>query len=160
MVDAVDIPVLGAGGFHDGRGLVAALAFGAAGVAMGTRFLLTRESTVPDHVKARYLSASVTDTVVTRAIDGVPQRVVRTRLVERLEAGSRPLAFVRAAENALKLRRVTNTSLVQLLREGAAMRRSSEMSLAQVAMAANARCSPGRRWSRDGSTPASCRRAR
>ena len=47
---AVDIPVLGAGGFMDGRGLVAALAWGAAGIAMGTRFLLTRESTVPDPV--------------------------------------------------------------------------------------------------------------
>ena len=51
MVDAVDIPVLGAGGFSDGRGLVAALAWGAAGIAMGTRFLLTKERTVPDAVK-------------------------------------------------------------------------------------------------------------
>ena len=41
VVDAVDIPVIGAGGFFDGRGLVAALAYGAAGIAMGTRFLLT-----------------------------------------------------------------------------------------------------------------------
>ena len=49
VVDAVgtEIPVLGAGGFHDGRGLVAALAFGADGIAMGTRFLLTQESHVP-----------------------------------------------------------------------------------------------------------------
>jgi NAD(P)H-dependent flavin oxidoreductase YrpB (nitropropane dioxygenase family) len=138
VAGAVDIPVLGAGGFHDGRGLVAALAFGADGVAMGTRFLLTRESTVPDQVKARYLSASLTDTVVTRAIDGVPQRVIRTGLVERLERGPRPLALVRAAGNALKLRRVTGTSLPQLVREGAGMRRSGEMTLAQVAMAANA----------------------
>ncbi len=81
----VDVPVLGAGGFYDGRGLVAALAWGAAGVAMGTRFLLTRESTVPDEVKARYLAAALTDTVVTRAIDGFPQRVIRTPLVDHLE---------------------------------------------------------------------------
>ena len=73
VVDAVDIPVLAAGGFHDGRGLVAALAYGAAGVAMGTRFLLSAESTVPDAVKRRYLEASVTDTVVTK------QRRRRTR---------------------------------------------------------------------------------
>ena len=46
-VDAVDVPVIAAGGFRDGRGLVAALAWGAAGIAMGTRFLLTRESPVP-----------------------------------------------------------------------------------------------------------------
>ena len=44
VVDAVDIPVIGAGGFFDGRGLVAALAYGAAGIAMGTRFLLTTDS--------------------------------------------------------------------------------------------------------------------
>lgn len=48
VVDAVDIPVIAAGGFFDGRGLVAALAYGACGVAMGTRFLLTSDSPVPD----------------------------------------------------------------------------------------------------------------
>ncbi len=56
VVDAVDVPVVAAGGFFDGRGLVAALAYGAAGVAMGTRFLLTKESTVPDDVKGIYLA--------------------------------------------------------------------------------------------------------
>ena len=45
--DAVDVPVVAAGGFRDGRGLVAALAFGAEGVAMGTRFLMTSESPLP-----------------------------------------------------------------------------------------------------------------
>ena len=49
-------PILAAGGFRDGRGLVAALAFGAAGIAMGTRFLLTAESPVPKAVTTdRYL---------------------------------------------------------------------------------------------------------
>src|SRR5581483_11100309 len=78
----VDVPVLGAGGFCDGRGLVAALAYGASGIAMGTRFLLTRESTVPDAVKQIYLGTPVTGTVVTRSIDGKPQRVIRTQVVE------------------------------------------------------------------------------
>jgi NAD(P)H-dependent flavin oxidoreductase YrpB (nitropropane dioxygenase family) len=50
-VDRVRVPVIAAGGFRDGRGLVAALAFGAAGVAMGTRFLLTAESPVPEATK-------------------------------------------------------------------------------------------------------------
>ena len=54
---AVDIPVIAAGGFFDGRGLVAALAWGAAGIAMGTRFLLTSDSPVPDAVKRMYLKA-------------------------------------------------------------------------------------------------------
>ena len=56
---AEDIPVVAAGGFFDGRGLAAALSYGAAGVAMGTRFLLTSDSTVPDAVKRRYLEAGV-----------------------------------------------------------------------------------------------------
>jgi NAD(P)H-dependent flavin oxidoreductase YrpB (nitropropane dioxygenase family) len=135
---AVDIPVLGAGGFMDGRGLVAALAWGAAGIAMGTRFLLTRESTVPDHVKARYLEAAVTDTVVTRAVDGMPQRVIRTPLVDRLERSRGPAALARSLGSALRLRRLTETGLVELVREGLAMRRSADLTLAQVAMAANA----------------------
>ena len=134
----VDRPVLGAGGFHDGRGLVAALAWGAAGVAMGTRFLLTKESTVPDDVKARYLAAALTDTIVTRAIDGAPQRVIRTELVERLERRSGPTAVVRAVANALRLRRLTQTAFSDLVREGVAMKRNGDLTWAQVAMAANA----------------------
>src|SRR6478609_5374317 len=63
VLDAVDIPVVAAGGFYDGRGLAAALAYGAAGVAMGTRFLLTSDSTVPDAVKQRYLEAGLDGTV-------------------------------------------------------------------------------------------------
>ena len=62
VVDAVDIPVIAAGGFFDGRGLVAALAYGASGIAMGTRFLLTRDSQVPQSVKDVYLSKTVNDT--------------------------------------------------------------------------------------------------
>ena len=57
VVSAVTIPVVAAGGFRDGAGLVAALAYGAAGIAMGTRFLLTRESPVTDEAKRIYLAA-------------------------------------------------------------------------------------------------------
>src|ERR1700755_1392539 len=70
VVDAVDIPVVGAGGFFDGRGLVAALSYGAPGIAMGTRFLLTSDSTVPDAVKQVYLASSADGTVVTTQVDG------------------------------------------------------------------------------------------
>ena len=138
VCDAVELPVLGAGGFKDGRGLVAALAWGAAGVAMGTRFLLTRESTVPDAVKAQYLAAAVTDTVVTRAVDGVPQRVIRTPLVDRLESSFAPTAALRSLGSALALRRLTDTSLGSLVREGLNMRRRSGLGWGQTMMAANA----------------------
>ena len=82
---AVDIPVIAAGGFFDGRGLVAALAYGAAGIAMGTRFLLTSDSPVADEVKQVYLAAGLDGTVVTTRVDGVPHRVLRTTMVDRLE---------------------------------------------------------------------------
>lgn len=137
VLDAVDIPVLAAGGITDGRGLAAALAMGAAGVAMGTRFLLSAESEVPAAVKAVYHETSVTGTVRTSAIDGVPQRVIRSAMVDELER-ARLSAFPRAARNALRFRRLTGTSLRALLREGVTMRRNQGLSWAQVALAANA----------------------
>jgi NAD(P)H-dependent flavin oxidoreductase YrpB (nitropropane dioxygenase family) len=135
---AVDIPVVGAGGFFDGRGLVAALAWGASGIAMGTRFLLTRESTVPDAVKKQYLETQVTGTVVTKAIDGYPQRVIRTPFVDTLERSGGVLALAHAAKHAWQFRSLTGTSLIALLREGFAMKKAGELTYGQMAMAANA----------------------
>ncbi len=138
VVDAVDVPVLAAGGFTDGRGLTAALAWGAAGVAMGTRFLLTKESTVPDTVKDVYVGTPVTGTVVTKRIDGYPQRVIRTGVVEHLEHSGRLTALPRALRNALAFRKLTGTSLRALVREGLAMKRKEGLTWSQVAMGANA----------------------
>ena len=135
---AVDIPVVGAGGFRDGRGLVAALAFGGAGIAMGTRFLLTKESQVPDHVKQIYLDTKANGTVVTKAVDGYPQRVIRTLLIDQLEKANPLTRFPRAALNALSLMKVTGTSLPELIEEGLAMKQNQELTWAQLAMAANA----------------------
>jgi NAD(P)H-dependent flavin oxidoreductase YrpB (nitropropane dioxygenase family) len=137
VIDAVDIPVIAAGGFHDGRGLAAALAWGADGVAMGTRFLLTSDSKVPEQVKQIYLGTPVTGTVVSRAIDGAPQRVIRTRMVDDLES-SRLTRLPRAVLNALRFRRLTGTSRRDLLREGLAMKKRQDLTWSQLAMAANA----------------------
>jgi NAD(P)H-dependent flavin oxidoreductase YrpB (nitropropane dioxygenase family) len=137
IVDAVDIPVIAAGGFFDGRGLVAALAFGAAGIAMGTRFLLTSDSPVADVVKRTYLASDVTGTVVTRAIDGVPHRVLRTPLVDRLDRAGRVSGLVRSARSAAAFRGLSGLSWPDLIRQGRAMRRGSELSWSQVLMAAN-----------------------
>jgi NAD(P)H-dependent flavin oxidoreductase YrpB (nitropropane dioxygenase family) len=94
---AVDLPVIAAGGFFDGRGLIAALAWGAAGIAMGTRFLLTSDSPVPDAVKQLYLRAGLDGTVVTTRADGVPHRVLRTRMVDQLEGVGDAGGLLRAA---------------------------------------------------------------
>jgi NAD(P)H-dependent flavin oxidoreductase YrpB (nitropropane dioxygenase family) len=137
VVDALDVPVIAAGGFFDGRGLVAALAYGASGVAMGTRFLLTQESTVPDAVKRFYLDRSVAETVVTTQVDGVPHRVLRTPLVERLERMGALTSLPRAVRNAFAFRRLTGTSWRAIVREGLAMKRAQDLSWSQVVMAAN-----------------------
>jgi len=136
--DAVDVPVVAAGGFRDGRGLVAALAFGAQGIAMGTRFLLTKESPVPETTTDRYLAAGVDDVLVTDRIDGLPQRVLANELVRRLEGASGPALLWRAFGSALALRRETGASLPELLRAGLAMRRHERLTRSQVLMAANA----------------------
>src|SRR3990170_1346201 len=140
VVDTVAgrVPVIAAGGFFDGRGLVAALAYGADAIAMGTRFLLTSDSSVPQAVKDFYLGKSVTDTVVTVQVDGVPHRVLRTELVDRLESGrGKALALPRAALNAWRFRKLTGNSLRSMLHEGRAMRTSMDLSWAQMVMAAN-----------------------
>jgi NAD(P)H-dependent flavin oxidoreductase YrpB (nitropropane dioxygenase family) len=140
VVDAVGdrVLVIAAGGFFSGRGLVAALAYGAAGVAMGTRFLLSAESRVPDAVKALYLGTPVTGTVVTTKVDGAPQRVVRTDLVDHLESQSWLRSMPRSLRSAWRFRTETGASMRSLLREGRAMKHGNELTWSQVVMAANA----------------------
>ena len=87
-VDAVGIPVLGAGSIVDGRGLAAALAFGAQGVWMGTRFVASHEARAAQDYKKRIAEIREEDTVVTRCYSGKPMRVIRNAYVEECE--SRP----------------------------------------------------------------------
>jgi len=135
------VPVLGAGGFFDGRGLAAAIAWGADGVAMGTRFLLTKESKVPDVVKRRYFEATLADSVVSRALDGQPMRVLRNEAFAEAEQAasgvSRGRRLVSAARNAATVRRMTGQSWTQLAREGFALRSREGLTLEQVSRAAD-----------------------
>lgn len=136
VLDTVQVPVIAAGGFGDGRGLVAALAYGAVGIAMGTRFLLTRESPVPEATKAAYLRAGTDDIVVTTKLDGIPQRMVRTRLMDRIEK-SGPLAmWLRAFESGLAMKRQSGASWLDLLRSARGMTAHGAMPLKQAIMAA------------------------
>ncbi|MFJ1970686.1 NAD(P)H-dependent flavin oxidoreductase [Streptomyces sp. NPDC087903] len=137
VVDAVRIPVVAAGGFFDGRGLVAALAYGAAGVAMGTRFLLTSDSTVPDAVKARYLAATVKDVTVTTAVDGLPHRMLRTELVDALEHSGRARALFQALRRAAGYRKLSGTSWRRMIRDGRALKHGKDLAWSQVLLAAN-----------------------
>ena len=103
VVDAVgDVPVVAAGGIADGRGLVAALALGAAGVMIGSRFLLAEEANTHSVYRAALVSAGVQDTVHTTAFDGgwpdAPHRVLRNSTVRRWEAAGSPPAGARPGE--------------------------------------------------------------
>ena len=137
VLDGTGIPVVAAGGFFDGRGLAAALSYGAAGVAMGTRFLLTSDSTVPDEVKKRYLEAALDGTVVSTRVDGMPHRVLRTSLVEKLESGSRMRGFSAAVLNAARFKKMSAMTWASMIRDGLAMRHGKDLTWSQVLMAAN-----------------------
>ena len=116
VLDSVDVPVIAAGGFADGRGLAAALAWGAAGIAMGTRFLMTAESPVPEATMARYLNAGADDITVTDKVDGIPQRMIRNAALARIERGGRLSRFRRAIATGLALKKQTGASLGELFR--------------------------------------------
>ena len=75
-VKSVKIPTVAAGGFYDGKGLVAALALGAEGVAMGTRFAVTQESPIPPEIKRKYLEARSVDAAMNSVWDGLMLRAI------------------------------------------------------------------------------------
>ena len=138
VVDAVDIPVIAAGGFRDGRGLVAALAYGAAGIAMGTRFLLTSDSTVPDAVKARYLAATVKDVTVTTggrrpAAPDAAHRAGRRPGARGPHEGAGP----GGPRSAAGFRKLSGLTWSPMVRDGLAMKHGKDLSWSQVLLAAN-----------------------
>lgn len=137
VVAAVDIPVIAAGGFHDGRGLAAALAYGAAGVGMGTRFLLTSDSAVPEEIKQRYLGFGLDGTVVTTKADGMPHRLLRTEYVNGLEQHSGLSRLLPTLRRSLEFKKMSGLSWPAFLKDGWAMKKATGRSWAQMSLAAN-----------------------
>lgn len=141
VVDAVagKVPVIAAGGFKDGRGLVAALSWGADGIAMGTRFLMSKESPTPEQTKARYVSCNnPSDIIVSKAMDGLPQRMIMNQMLAELERAGTAKKLVIALRNGLKFRKFTGASIFSLLQSALAMSKSGDISPAQAIMSANA----------------------
>ncbi len=139
VLDAVKVPVVAAGGFCDGRGLAAALAYGASGIAMGTRFLMTKESPVPMATLERYLAVRDTDRIrVSYAVDGMPQRMIDNPFLERLERAGRIRRLGIALSSALRWKARTGMTMAQMVSTALKALREDEMSVAQTLMAANA----------------------
>jgi nitronate monooxygenase len=91
VVDAVRVPVIAAGGIADGRGLVASLALGAQGVMLGTRFVATRESAVPEFRKKAVLEAESDATTITQSVTGLWARYLRNTFVTEYDASGAPV---------------------------------------------------------------------
>jgi NAD(P)H-dependent flavin oxidoreductase YrpB (nitropropane dioxygenase family) len=139
VLDAVQVPVVAAGGFGDGRGLAAALAYGAQGIAMGTRFLMTKESPVPPQTKERYVKASVDDIFVTSKLDGLPQRMIRNAFTARLEKAGMLSMWTNALSAAWRMKQLTGASTGDMIKSARGMMgHGSDTSFAQALMGATA----------------------
>jgi NAD(P)H-dependent flavin oxidoreductase YrpB (nitropropane dioxygenase family) len=88
-------------------------------------------------VKDLYRSKTVTDTIVTTQVDGVPHRVLRTDLTERLDRSGPLTRLPRALRNAARFKKLSGLRWRDMLLEGRAMRRSQDLAWSQVLMAAN-----------------------
>ncbi|HPO18190.1 MAG TPA: nitronate monooxygenase [Rubrivivax sp.] len=139
VVDAVKVPVVAAGGFYDGRGLVAALAYGAQGIAMGTRFLMTSDSGVPAVTLERYVKAKDAERIrVSHLVDGMPQRMLENEYLAMLEKAS-PFKRLRIAiTSALQWKSQTGMTTSQALKIFMQALREDAGNVAQTVMAANA----------------------
>ncbi|WP_338445571.1 nitronate monooxygenase [Pelagerythrobacter marensis] len=138
VLDAVNVPVAAAGGFADGRGLAAALAWGASGVAMGSRFMMTADSPVPEAVKAAYTRAGTGDIFVTDRIDGIPQRMIRNPMLDRIESGGALGKWSRGLAAAFAMKRATGASWRELLASARTMRSEGGKSLPEAMLASAA----------------------
>ncbi|MGD9598410.1 MAG: NAD(P)H-dependent flavin oxidoreductase [Steroidobacteraceae bacterium] len=139
VVDAVQVPVVAAGGFFDGRGLLAALSFGAQGIAMGTRFLMSTDNKVPRATLERYIAAKDAEKIqVSYLVDGMPQRMIPNEYLAMLGKAT-PLSRLRIAIGlARRYQAQTGMTNAQALRVFWRGLRDDAGSVAQTLMAANA----------------------
>lgn len=126
---AVKIPVVASGGYSMGKQLAAAIALGAEGIYMGTRFMLTKESPVAESIKQRFLQASAEDTIVTTKIDGYPFRIINNKLAQQI--GRRRLNRLwQTIPILIEMKRTYNASWSELARAALKVRSTFHASAA------------------------------
>ena len=119
--DSVTIPIVAAGGFCDGRGLIAALALGADGVGMGTRFAASQESALPQNIKEWFVRASESQPTISYKYDGMHFRAVPGKKMEKYRGWwSRPWELIKAQ---LLMRQTYDMSFIEAVRAGLEMRK-------------------------------------
>ena len=139
VVDNVKVPVIAAGGFYDGRGLMAALSFGAQGIAMGTRFLMTTDSKIPMATLERYLQTKDADKIkVSHLVDGMPQRMIDNEYMQMLEKSSAFKRLMIAVQAALQWKAQTGMTMSHAMGVVLQAFKEDPSTVAQTVMASNA----------------------
>ncbi|MDX9816520.1 MAG: nitronate monooxygenase [Smithellaceae bacterium] len=124
VASMVKVPLIAAGGFYDGRGLAAALALGADGISMGSRFMLVKESMVHENFKKLCLEATEQDTLYSNVFDGMDGRVLKTKEAEAMMKRGFPL--IEAFKGALLVKKLMNLSFAKFLGVSIEMLRAEE----------------------------------
>ena len=133
----VKIPVVAAGGFRDGSGLAASLAWGACGIAMGTRFMMTQESPVPSKTKEAYLSAEVEEIKITKKFDGLSHRLIFNNYIKKIDRSNPFSLFIMSVSSAWKYKQITKASFGDLFKSFFAMLKGDDLTISQSIMSAN-----------------------
>ncbi|WP_414472392.1 NAD(P)H-dependent flavin oxidoreductase [Microvirga sp. M2] len=138
VLDAVSVPVVAAGGFFDGRGLAAALAYGAVGIAMGTRFLMTTDSPVPPTTLDRYVATNDPAKIrVSTAVDGLPQRFIENEELRHLEEMNGLARLTMSLNYMRRFSRQAGLGAVAMARLGLKVLSRNDSTFAQTVMAVN-----------------------
>jgi NAD(P)H-dependent flavin oxidoreductase YrpB (nitropropane dioxygenase family) len=137
VLDSVDIPVVAAGGFRDGSGLAASLAWGACGIAMGTRFMMTQESPVPSKTKEAYIAAEVDEIKITKKFDGLSHRLIFNKYIEKIDRSNPISLFLMSVTSAWKYKQITKASFGDLFKSFFAMLKGDDLTISQSIMSAN-----------------------
>ena len=124
VASMVDVPLIAAGGFYDGRGLAAALALVADGISMGSRFMVVKESMVHDNFKKLCLEATEQDTLYDNVFDGMDGRVLKTKEAQRMMKRGFPL--VESIKGAMLVKRLMNLSFAKFVGVSIEMLRAEE----------------------------------
>lgn len=127
VASKVKVPVIGAGGFSDGKGLAAALMLGADGISMGTRFTVTRESMAHEKIKQALLDATEEDTLFSDRFDGMLNRVLKTKQTESMMKQRLPI--VESVNSIIQMRRLLKVSLWEFIRGGVKTKQAEGISL-------------------------------
>ena len=161
VLAAVKVPVIAAGGYSTGRGLAAALAAGAAGIAMGTRFLMTTDSPTPPATLDRYVKVDDPQKVrVTLAVDGMRHRMIENPFIDKLESAGPMGRLLIALKSAWKWKQQTGMSVGHMLGVFRQALKEDPGAVSQTVMSANQLCCCNAPWSKATPTRASCPAAR